>query len=118
MALRDSITEKTGLPLWMVLSLVAAVTGGVASYADTKADVRHLEDTVAQLRREAVETKTQLQSEIAELRSDLKTMREQGTQHEIRIQRSEDNYANILKGLGKLEEKFDRGPRVRTAGGR
>lgn len=97
----DTITEKTGLPIGMVVSLVVSIAGGVSAFysikgdvAQTRADATRLEETVKDMR--------------VQLRANEQTESERRNAHELRIQRNEDTQANVLKTLGRLEVQMER----------
>lgn len=85
-----AISEKTGWSTSLLITMVGFAVAIAVAFAKAQGDVAHLEVTVKEIRAE--------QKAASDLR----------TQHELRIQRTEDNYASILKALGRLEANFDR----------
>lgn len=57
------ITDKTGLPLGLVISLMLIAAGGVGSFVKTQADVSHLESDLAKETAKREEVDRQQQAE-------------------------------------------------------
>jgi HAMP domain-containing protein len=102
-----TITEKTGWSTSLLITLIGLVVGAAGSFFTLSGTVARNQDDIVRVR-----------DEIAELKKQIKSVSEQGVQHEIRISRSEEHYATILTTLGKFEEKLDRAIIPARGGGR
>jgi hypothetical protein len=85
-----TLSEKTGLSVGLVVTLAVMLAAGVGTFAKTQADVSRLDEKVTELQAARVE----------QAKSDVQT--------QLRLQRGEDNYAAILRTLGKMEAQLDR----------
>lgn len=84
------ITDKTGLSLGLLVTLAGMLAAGVGTFAKTQSDVSRLSEKVESLEESRKQdSATHIQTE-------------------LRLQRSEDSYAQIVKTLGKIEAQLDR----------
>lgn len=84
-----TLSESTPVKLGLMMTVVLLVVGAVVQFTRTQTAVdRHTED-------------------ISELKKAKEDSSAKSIQQDLRLQRLEDNYANIMTGLGELKSGVD-----------